>query len=85
MVSRPLVPSRSVHEYEAVPSVLVVRAAIAADVATAVIGEASVDAVPAPPTIVIPPREVVPSHSVNVVVDGTVWTIQLEPVVGVVP
>ena len=67
------------------PSVLVVRAAVAVDVATAVIGLASVDAVPATPRIVIPPREVVPSHSVNVVVDGTVWTIQLEPVVGVVP
>ena len=52
MVSRPLVPSRSVHEYEAVPSVLVVRAAIAVDVATAVIGLASVDAVPATPRIV---------------------------------
>ena len=85
MVSRPLVPSVSVHEYEAVPSVLVVRAAVAVDVATAVIGLASVDAVPAAPTIVSPRREVVPSHSVNVVVDGTVWTVQLEPVVGVVP
>ena len=71
-MSKPLVPSESVHEYAIEPSVDVVRAEIAVDVATAVIGLTSVDAVPAAPRMVSPLRVFVQSHSVNVVVDGTV-------------
>ena len=77
-VSLPLVPSVSVHEKDAVPSVVVVRDALATDVATARSGSASLDAVPAIPwTPFICPFSALPEapNSVNVVVDGTVPTV----------
>ena len=62
------------------PSVVVVRDALAVDVATAVIGLASVDAVPARSPefeLILIPRNELPEapFSVNVVVDGTVATV----------
>ena len=86
MVSKPLVPSVSVHEKDAVPSVVVVRDALATDVAVIVNGLATVDSTQAPPVVAsMPPTETPPMSIVNVVVDGTVSTVTPEPVVGVAP